>query len=188
MANPEIYVACLAAYNNSKLHGTWIDATQDEWDISEAIAAMIKKSPEPYAGDWAVHDYRGFFDAGRVLGEHPNLEKLSIAANLIQEHDELASEVISHYCGDIDEAQKALEDKYLGEYDSLSDYAAEQCEELIGNIPDHIVRYIDYDGMGRDYELGGDVFTIKLDGKVHIFTNHWLLSLQSNRDQYTLHI
>ena len=172
MANPEIYVACLASYNNGKLHGRWIDATQDEWDISEEIDEMLSESPEPYPGDWAVHDYSGFFDAGSSLGEHPNLEKVSLAAKLIQEHNELASEVISHFCGDIDEAQKALEDKYLGEYDSLGDYAAEQCESLLGNIPDHIVRYIDYDSMGRDYELGGDVFIIKLDGKVHIFTNH----------------
>lgn len=172
MAYPEIYVACLASYNNGKLHGCWIDATQDEWQISEEIDEMLSESPEPYPGDWAVHDYSGFFDAGSSLGEHPNLEKVALAAKLIEEHNELASEVISHFCGDIDEAQKALKDKYLGEYDSLGDYAAEQCESLLGNIPDHIVRYIDYDSMGRDYELGGDVFIIKLDGKVHIFTNH----------------
>ena len=172
MANPEIYVACLASYNNGKLHGCWIDATLDESDISEEISEMLEESSQSYASDWAVHDYSGFYESGSVLGEHPNLEKVSIAAKLIQEHDELASGVISHFCGDINEARKALEEKYLGEYDSLGDYAAEQCESLIGDIPDHIVRYIDYDGMGRDYELGGDVFTIKLDGKVHIFTNH----------------
>ncbi|WP_447531297.1 antirestriction protein ArdA, partial [Legionella pneumophila] len=28
MDTPQIYVACLAAYNNGIVHGEWIDATQ----------------------------------------------------------------------------------------------------------------------------------------------------------------
>jgi Antirestriction protein (ArdA) len=28
MTAPRIYVACLAAYNNGRLHGEWIDADQ----------------------------------------------------------------------------------------------------------------------------------------------------------------
>lgn len=52
---PHIYVACLAAYNNGKLHGAWIDATQAPETIREAIQAMLKASPEPDAEEWAVH-------------------------------------------------------------------------------------------------------------------------------------
>lgn len=35
-----IYVACLAAYNNGKLHGVWIDATDDIDDIQDQINEM----------------------------------------------------------------------------------------------------------------------------------------------------
>ena len=46
-------------------------------------------------------------------------------------------------------------------------------QNVASNIPDNIARYIDYEGMGRDMELGGDVFTLTTnDGKVHIFWNH----------------
>ena len=46
---PSIYVACLAAYNNGKLHGAWIDATQELDTILEAVQAMLAASPEPDA-------------------------------------------------------------------------------------------------------------------------------------------
>ena len=35
-----IYVADLAAYNNGKLHGVWIDACDDLEDIQEQIDKM----------------------------------------------------------------------------------------------------------------------------------------------------
>ena len=39
-----IYVADLAAYNNGKLHGVWIDATQDLDAIQDQINAMLADS------------------------------------------------------------------------------------------------------------------------------------------------
>lgn len=35
-----IYVADLAAYNNGKLHGVWINATDDLDDIQEQVNRM----------------------------------------------------------------------------------------------------------------------------------------------------
>ncbi len=37
MDTPQIYVACLAAYNNGTLHGIWCDATQGEDGIYSDI-------------------------------------------------------------------------------------------------------------------------------------------------------
>ena len=44
--SPRIYVACLASYNNAKLHGTWIDADQDEDSIQDEIKHMLAQSPD----------------------------------------------------------------------------------------------------------------------------------------------
>lgn len=44
-----IYVADLAAYNNGKLHGIWIDATQALDDIQEQINELLANSPEDNA-------------------------------------------------------------------------------------------------------------------------------------------
>ena len=170
---PEIYVADLAAYNAGILRGEWIDANQDADDIHAEIEEMLNGSPKPFAEEWAIHNYEQFYGAENYLGEHPNLEDVATAAELISEKGELAGLVIAHFCGDLDEAKRALEDMYSGEHDSLADYAEELSEGSIGNIPDNIARYIDYEAMGRDMELGGDVFTLKTnDSKVHVFLNH----------------
>ncbi|MCE3238388.1 MAG: antirestriction protein [Gammaproteobacteria bacterium] len=41
----QIYVACLASYNNGILHGAWIDATQDVELIHSEIKIILEKSP-----------------------------------------------------------------------------------------------------------------------------------------------
>ncbi|MEO0467721.1 MAG: antirestriction protein ArdA, partial [Pseudomonadota bacterium] len=51
---PRIYVACLAAYNNGRLHGRWIDAT-DPHEVWQQVSAMLAASPEPDAEEWAIH-------------------------------------------------------------------------------------------------------------------------------------
>ena len=43
---PRIYVACLAAYVNGHLHGSWIDV-EDEDSIQDAVRAILKSSPSP---------------------------------------------------------------------------------------------------------------------------------------------
>lgn len=68
MTEPKIYVADLAAYNNGKLHGVWIDATLDLEDIQAAVSSMLKNSPEGFAEEYAIHDYEGFEPTLVVVG------------------------------------------------------------------------------------------------------------------------
>ncbi|WP_273241477.1 antirestriction protein ArdA [Hyphomonas atlantica corrig.] len=51
---PRIYVACLAAYNNGRLHGAWIDATEPD-EMMQGVRAMLAASPEPGAEEWSIH-------------------------------------------------------------------------------------------------------------------------------------
>jgi len=51
---PRVYVACLAAYNNGRLHGAWIEVTKPDV-IMEHVRAMLAASPEPNAEEWAIH-------------------------------------------------------------------------------------------------------------------------------------
>lgn len=74
--------------------------------------------------------------------------------------------------GDLEEARKAAEENYCGCFGSLADYAEETITDT-SNIPDHLVHYIDYERMGRDMELGGDVYTIETGyQEVHVFWNN----------------
>jgi antirestriction protein len=171
---PKIYMACLAAYNHGKLHGKWIDATYGVEHIQEEIDAMLARSPIPGAEEWAIHDVSEF---GQLqISEHENLEHLADAAELIEQYGELASHVIDYYGGidDLDDAKTALEENYAGEYDSLADWAEELLEETGGlsELPANLRGYFDYESFARDAELGGDVFTFRIDGGLHVFRSN----------------
>ena len=81
---PRIYVACLAAYNNGRLHGRWIDASQGEEAISDAVQVMLADSPEPDAEEWAIHDYEGFH--GCRISEYAGIERVAALAEFIEEY------------------------------------------------------------------------------------------------------
>ena len=166
-----IYVACLAAYNNGYLHGEWIDATQDMDDIQEQVQAMLKASPiEEEAEEYAIHDYEGY--GSYRLGEYEGLERAHEIACFIEEHGELASDLLNQFNDNIDEATRAKEENYCGCYSSIADYAQELTEQS-GEIPQHLEFYIDYERMGNDMEMSGDIFTIETaHDEVHIFWNN----------------
>ena len=92
-------------------------------------------------------------------------------ACLIEEHGEIAAELLSHF-STIDEAKKAMEENYAGCHESVADFAEELTTDTT-EIPESLAFYIDYEKMGRDLELGGDIFTIETGYReVHIFWNH----------------
>lgn len=163
-----IYVACLAAYNSGYLHGVWIDATQELDDIQEQVSNMLKASPIEMAEEYAIHDYEGFESVR--LSEWEGLERAHNIACFIEEHGTLGAELLNIY--DIEEASKALEDNYHGCFSSLADYA-EQFTSDISSVPEHLQYYIDYERMGRDWEISGDIYSIETaHDEVHIFCNH----------------
>ena len=163
-----IYVACLASYNSGYLHGVWIDATQELDDIQEQVSNMLKASPVELAEEYAIHDYEGFESVR--LSEWEGLERAHNIACFIEEHGTLGAELLNIY--DIEEAEKALEDNYHGCFSSLADYA-EQFTCDTSQVPEHLQYYIDYERMGRDWEMSGDIYTIDIaHDEVHIFSNH----------------
>ncbi len=165
---PRIYVACLAAYNNGYLHGAWIDAAQEAWEISEKVSAMLAASPIAGAEEYAIHDFEGF--EGARIEEFASFESVSRLAAFIAEHGKLGAALLDHFGGDLDEAKGAIDDQSLGCYASLADYLQELTEESV-SIPEALRYYIDWQAMARDAEMSGDVFTIETDHEqVHVFS------------------
>lgn len=163
-----IYVADLAAYNAGTLHGVWIDATNDLEDIQEQVQAMLAASPEPDAEEYAIHDYEGF--GGYALSEYEGLEAAHKIACFIDEFPDFGGELLNQFA-DLEEAQRAAEEDYCGCYRSLAAYAQELTEQTT-EIPQALAYYINYEAMGRDMALSGDVFTIETAfEEVHIFWN-----------------
>lgn len=172
-----VYVACLAAYNNGFLHGKWIDAAQGFDTFRDEINAMLKASPVTklygeIAEEWAIHDFEGF--GSYRVEEWSDLEELCNIANVLEEENgELILEIMSHLGSgtSIDDAKEFLENNYHGNHKDIGEYAEYMNEECGYKIPTHLQYYIDWDQMGRDMELNGDIFTISDNAGVHVFSN-----------------
>ena len=172
---PQIYVACLAAYNNGKLHGRWISATQDAAAIQGEISEMLKASPEPFAEEWAVHDYEGFDEI--KLTEWPNIERVSKIAALIEEYEDDFTIWYTHQDGEHFEVEE-LEEKFLeqwqGAHDSKESFAAELLEGSgqLAEIPKWMCGYFDFAAYARDLELGGDYTFVYKHGQTYVYSNY----------------
>ena len=179
----QIYVAPLAAYSAGHDTGEWITVEKDELALQASITTLLTRCPySTPQSDWAIHDYQGFYGVGHSLGEHPALADLVKAVELIGVFGEMAAKLIDHFCGDVGEAERHINEKYLGCYSSLDDYAREVVNSQLQEqtIPDVIAAYVDYDAMAADWLLGGEIFTIEVSSfddraeeekTIHIFTN-----------------
>lgn len=156
---PQIWVGCLAAYNSGKLHGKWIDADADEDVMMEEVMAVIASSPVFDAEEWEIMDTEylpnGVNTLGAVAAYMAAIEALDMTD---------AAEVVEAYVNwqgaawaDLDPS--AIEDSYLGKYDSVEDYAYEYVEDtgLLDGMPENLRCYFDYAAFARDMEVGGDV-------------------------------
>jgi antirestriction protein len=115
---PRIYFADLAAYNNGRLRGVWVDFYEgiEADDVQFAIDALLKNSE---GEEWRIDDSENF--AGFNSWD---LEKLCEVAALIHEHGEGAVKgYLSHRGTDADFDE--FSDYYIGCYKSEAVF----CEE-----------------------------------------------------------
>lgn len=164
--SPRIYVACLAAYNHGHLHGCWIPATQPD-EIMQAVRAMLASSPVPDAEEWAIHDHEGF--EGAEIAEYAGFQTVCDLAEFILAHGRLAACLHRHFAGDLAAARAAFED-HAGQYGSLGEFAESLHRETGTDIPQALQPYIDWQALGRDMELSGDIMTLRTGiDALHVF-------------------
>lgn len=159
---PSIYVADLAAYNGGNLIGKWIDAAQEPEDILIEVQEMLQTGEE-----WAIHDYEGF---GSIrLGEYEAFEQISMLAKLIEEYGDPFIALYnydSYLASTYDDWEKVFTEGYIGEYESMKDYAYEYVEstEMLTKMPEWIRAY---DAYARDLEI--ELVSVPSKSGVYIF-------------------
>ena len=171
---PRIYVACLAAYNNGKLHGRWIIANQSTDEIWSEISEMLKASPEPFAEEWAVHDFEGFGEI--ALTEWPDIARVSKLAELIEDHGDGFTLWYANQDGghiDTEELEEKFLEQWQGAHDSKVDFADYLLESIgqLSELPDWARNYFDFAAYARDLELGGDYTFVPHHGQVYVYSN-----------------
>ncbi len=163
--NPKIYVACLAAYNEGKLHGKWINADQDADCIYEEIREMLSESPVPNAEEWAIHDVEDFY--GCHIEEYADIDFVAELAAFISEHGKVGAVLLQYLNFEIEEAKVWMDERYCGIHDSEEDFAEETMEEIY-SIPDYLQNYIDYKRVAHDWFLC-DYVSLEIGHKVAVF-------------------
>lgn len=162
---PRIYIACLACYNDGKLHGEWVDATQDAESIDECRAEMQRQCGHT-DNDWAIHDSDNF--EGARIAEHDDFSHVSELANLIQEHG--AAYVA--YMNDVG-AEYATEDQftedYCGEWSSEEAFTEETFRESGNTIPAELEFYVDWEKMAHDWFINDYSSARAANGNVFVF-------------------
>lgn len=168
--SPHIYVASLSDYNDGRLHGSWIDASQSADDLYAAVQSMLERSPTGGAEEYAVHDYEGF--GPWRLSEYESIETIAAVASGIAEH----GPAFAHYValrGTEEDTLSEFEDHYLGHYESAEVYAEELLDDLGISIqvPPELEPYVRLDvaAYARDLELGGDIEVSEGDDGVYLF-------------------
>lgn len=160
-----IYVACLASYNNGILYGRWVSAENGLEHIQAEVRAMLETSLIENAEEYAIHDYDGFERIS--LSEYTGTEQVVEYADFIEEQGVLGGRLYEHF-GNLEDAVKALNDHYAGEFESVSDFV-EQITDENTTIPHSLTYYIDYEKMARDLEVN-DIIAIETGfEQVHIF-------------------
>ncbi|WP_255785635.1 antirestriction protein ArdA [Mycobacteroides abscessus] len=158
---PAIYVASLADYNNGKLHGVWIDAAREPEAIYADINAMLARSSEENAEEFAIHDYNQFGTCS--INEFDSIEKVSHIACGIKEHGEAFAAWADIYESD-PECLDDFSDAYLGHHKSTQAFAEQMADDLgytdeLAKLPESLRPYVHFDSaaLARDMELAGDI-------------------------------
>lgn len=173
MTDCQIYVASLSDYNAGVLHGVWIalDEYADAEGVQEEIDAMLGKSREPGAEEWAIHDHEGF--PANTIGEHTSLAEVCAIAAFIAEHDDVARAAISNWTT-TEAARAAVEDRFRGTYASKAAFAEEFTEEHLesagATLPAFLLGSIDYEHVARELEWGSDFDFVEFEGEVYVFS------------------
>lgn len=168
---PAIYAASLSDYNEGRLHGEWIDAAQEPDEIDADIRTMLRRSRNPGAEEWAIHDHAGL-EPWRPH-EYETIQAISrVALGIVEKGPALAHWVASQGQAD-EETVERFDDVYLGRWHSTSDYA----EHLVADIGDEADTFtpswlqpyvrIDYDALARD--LACDLYASEDGRGVHLF-------------------
>jgi len=163
---PSIYIACLASYNNGYLHGKWI-AIESYDQVMNEVDEILKSSPIPNAEEYAIHDYEYL---GDNVDEYDGIQSVCDKADFIKEHGALALGLLKHFCGNLEDCKRAMEN-YIDVFDSELDFAYHLADELydIDTMMGELRHYFDYESYAKSLFLDG-YYSVGVDYKYHVFS------------------
>jgi len=155
----KIHVICEESYEeNGDSSGVWIDIDDGVEEMESKIELMLENHDEWAYPRYCIDDYKGFGDY--KVGFRQSIESVCEVAEF------LSNENFKHtlLCKILDDLSlcdaRELLDNYVGEFDSLADFATrilmKKWKEEEENLPDYVKHYFDYEAYGWDLLIYGE--------------------------------
>ncbi len=171
---PRVWIASLADYNAGRLHGEWVDAAVSGDDLVAAAQAILARSEEPGAEEWAIFDFDNF--GPYRVDEYEDLHHVAAVARGIAEDGEAFAAYAKASEARGDDLETGYVETFVGYWQSLSAFVDDMLddlgilESLADSLPDWLADHItiNRDGVLRD--LMADLhYEDASDGGVYIF-------------------
>jgi len=159
-----IYLTNLGAYNRGKLIGKWLDLPMDEDELQKELQSILDEGLKDGVVDeeYFITDYETDIK-GLKIDEFENVFVLNTLTEEIEKLSEddkiILQALLITYSPDLKEALDFLrKGDYLVYWDvtnerKLGEYIVE--EGLLGEIPEQLEYYLDYEAIGHDWCLNG---------------------------------
>ena len=162
---PKIYVGTYAKYNSGSITGKWFDLSDfsDEDEFAEACKELHKDESDP---EFMFQDFEGIPDG---LASESSLTPEFWEWNELDEDDKKMLFAYGECIGETGEDHDRVRDCFCGVWDSFSDYVYEDFTDC-NEIPDHLVHYLDWEKIERDWEMDHSCFVDESDNyNVYVF-------------------
>jgi len=163
-----IYITDLSAYNSGHLIGKWYTLPMAQEELTEAIQEVLRNG-EKVCHDGQAHEevFITDYESEIIIGEYDGIYRLNELAESMadyDEHDLLKLRFLS-YDGynERDIIDEGLDSYEVDIYDYSEDTSFTDVYELLaydfvddglfGEIPSHLLHYIDYSAIGRDLSM-----------------------------------
>ncbi len=145
----KIALTNLGKYNEGTLDFVWLElpATAEEIEAAKAEIGINEHYEE-----WFITDYECDY---LQIGEYESLARLNEIAETLEDLEDWERDIVKALLDEgynLDEAIEIAPDCIeWTDCDSMADVAYRMYEDgLLGEIPDHLINYIDWDAYGRD--------------------------------------
>lgn len=180
---PQVWAACLSAYNSGVLHGKWLDAAVEPDELWAGVKEVIDTSPVPDAEEHFWADYEGF--EGIRIGEYEAVERLVAIARFINVFGEPAALFLGYYgTDDLEQLEDRFIESYAGDFDDIDDLGdrlyvdhgyEQMMQDIERDVPESIEQYVifDIDAWLNDLQQSGALYVVNgRDGRLHAF---WIM-------------
>ncbi len=152
MSEFRIWFGSLAAYNAGVIRGEWITLPTDE----ERLRCIYNLYTANGDHDFYIADWELPFD----IGEYEDIFKLNTVLEEYEKLDDWQREafecLVDQESMDYDEALSSLDSVIIHSCRTFEELAEQHVDDgLLGNIPSHLLGYIDYEAIGRDMRYEG---------------------------------